>query len=142
MSSNQHRELKCHVGIGDAVTGEALVADDNFSARYDLDRIKGIFSRPQHALAGQSYVDKILVLNTAKGGVASAWMLYEMKSRGLAPKAILFNAANTILAQGAALANMAMVDRFADGDVTKLIKTGELVTVKPSEGVVLVGSAE
>lgn len=142
MSSNQQRELKCHVGIGDVVTGEALVADDNFSARYDLDRIKGIFSRPQHALAGQSYVDKILVLNTAKGGVASAWMLYEMKSRGLAPRAILFNAANTILAQGAALANMAMVDRFADGDVTKLIKTGELVTVKPSEGVVLVGSAE
>ena len=138
MSNNQQRELKCHIGIGDTVTGEALVADDNFSARYDLDRIKGIFSRPQHALAGKSYVDKILVLNTAKGGVASAWMLYEMKSRGLAPKAILFNAANTILAQGAALANMAMVDRFADGDVTQLIKTGEMVTVNPSEGLVIV----
>ena len=138
MSSNQQRELKCPIGIGDTVTGEALVADDNFSARYDLDRIKGIFSRPQHALAGKSYVDKILVLNTAKGGVASAWMLYEMKSRGLAPKAILFNAANTILAQGAALANMAMVDRFADGDVTQLIKTGEMVTVNPSEGLVIV----
>ncbi|MEM7747772.1 MAG: DUF126 domain-containing protein [Pseudomonadota bacterium] len=142
MSSNPQRELKCHVGIGDVVTGEALVAADNFSARYDLDRIKGIFSRPQHALAGQSYVDKILVLNTAKGGVASAWMLYEMKSRGLAPKAILFNAANTILAQGAALANMAMVDRFVDGDVTQLIKTGELVTVNPAEGLVLVDPAE
>lgn len=142
MSSNLQRELKCHVGIGETVTGEALVADDNFSARYDLDRIKGIFSRPQHALAGQSYVDKILVLNTAKGGVASAWMLYEMKSRGIAPKAILFNAANTILAQGAALANLAMVDRFADGDVTQLIKTGEVVTVKPAEGIVVVGPTE
>ena len=138
MSNNGHRELKCHVGIGETVTGEALVAADNFSARYDLDRIKGIFSRPQHALAGQSYVDKILVLNTAKGGVASAWMLYEMKSRGIAPKAILFNSANTILAQGAALANMAMVDRFADGDVTRLIKTGDRVTVKPSDGIVLI----
>ncbi len=78
-------ELRCHVGIGPVVTGEALVADDNFSARYDLDRIKGVFSRPQHALAGQSYKDKILVLNTAKGGVASAWMLHEMMSRGIAP---------------------------------------------------------
>ena len=68
-------ELKCHPGIGPTVTGEALVAQDNFSARYDLDRIKGVFSRPQHALVGQSYVDKILVVNTAKGGVASAWML-------------------------------------------------------------------
>ena len=140
MNSAPQRELKCHVGIGETVTGEALVADDNFSARYDLDRIKGIFSRPQHALAGQSYVDKILVLNTSKGGVASAWMLYEMKSRGIAPKAILFNSANTILAQGAALANLAMCDRFQDGDVTQLITTGDMVTVKPSEGLVLVGA--
>ena len=34
-------ELKCHVGVGPTVTGEALVTDDNFSARYDLDRIAG-----------------------------------------------------------------------------------------------------
>ncbi len=132
------RELKCHVGIGPKVEGEALVADDNFSARYDLDRIRGVFSRPQHKLAGESYRDKILVLNTAKGGVASAWMLHEMKSRGIAPKAILFNNANTILAQGAALADMAMVDRFADGDVTTLIRTGDRVEVDPENGVVRV----
>ncbi len=131
-------ELRCHVGIGPVVTGEALVADDNFSARYDLDRIKGVFSRPQHALAGQSYQDKILVLNTAKGGVASAWMLHEMMSRGIAPKAILFNRTNTILAQGAALAEMAMVDRFEEGDVTQLISTGDTVTVYPAEGRVVV----
>jgi len=136
------RELKCHVGIGEVVTGEALVASDNFSARYDLDRIKGIFSRPQHALVGQSYDGKILVMNTAKGGVATAWMLYEMKARGIVPKAILFNAANTILAQGAALADLAMVDRFEGGDVTQLIKTGEKVTVYPAEGRVIIGGAE
>jgi predicted aconitase with swiveling domain len=132
------RELKCHVGIGAVVTGEALVASDNFSARYDLDRVKGVFSRPQHALAGRSYKDKILVMNTAKGGVATAWMLYEMKARGIVPKAILFNAANTILAQGAALADLALCDRFDDGDVTTLIKTGETVTVYPAEGRVVI----
>ncbi len=133
-------QLKCHPGIGPAVTGEALVAQDNFSARYDLDRIKGIFSRPQHALVGQSYVDKILVVNTAKGGVASAWMLYEMASRGLAPKAILFNAANTILAQGAAFASMAMCDRFEDGDITTLVHTGETLLVEPEKGLVTITS--
>ena len=89
---------KCHPGIGERVSGIALVADDNFSARYDLDRNKGIFSRPQHKLSGQSYVGKVLVLNTAKGGVATAWMLHEMKSRNLAPAAILLNSTNTILA--------------------------------------------
>ena len=132
------RALKCHIGIGPTVRGEALVTDDNFSARYDLDRIRGVFSRPQHKLAGQSYKDKVLVVNTAKGGVATAWMLYEMVSRGVAPKAILFNRANPILAQGAALADMAVCDRFQDGDITALIKNGEIVTVEPSRGVVIV----
>ncbi len=130
--------LKCHIGIGPKVQGEALVANDNFSARYDLDRLKGVFSRPDHALAGQSYVDKILVVNTAKGGVATAWMLYEMASRNMAPKALLFNTANTILAQGAAFADMALCDRFEAGDVTTLIKTGEMLIVDPEKGQVTV----
>ncbi len=128
------RLLRCHFGVGPSVTGTALVADDNFSARYDLDRINGIFSRPQHKLHGQSYVDVILVLNTAKGGVASAWMLHEMTTRKLAPKALVLNSANTILVQGAALANLSMVDRFEDGDITSLVKTGETVTVDPAAG--------
>ena len=130
--------LRCHVGIGPRVRGEALVANDNFSARYDLDRLQGIFSRPDHALAGQSYVDRILVVNTAKGGVASAWMLHEMVSRGMAPKALLFNAANTILAQGAALAAMALCDRFEAGDVTALIETGDTLIVDPERGEVTI----
>ena len=64
------------------------MAYDGFSARYDLDRLAGTFSRPTHKLAGQSYIDKILILDTAKGGVASAWMLHEMKSRGVVPRAL------------------------------------------------------
>ena len=62
-------------GMGRRVEGEALVAKDGFSARYDLDRVRGVFSRPEHKLAGQSYVDRVLVLDAAKGGVATAWML-------------------------------------------------------------------
>ena len=126
--------LKCHRGIGPPVTGTALVADDIFSARYDLDRNKGTFSRPAHKLYGQSYVGKVLVLVTAKGGVASAWMLREMTARGMAPKAIIFDRTNTILAQGAAFADMAMVDRFEGGRPTQLIRTGDRLKVEPAAG--------
>jgi predicted aconitase with swiveling domain len=126
--------LACHKGIGPAVTGTALVAEDNFSARYDLDRDQGTFSRPAHKLYGQSYVGRILVLVTAKGGVASAWMLREMASRGMAPKAIIFDRANTILAQGAAFAGLTMVDRFEAGDPTRLIRSGDELRIEPAEG--------
>ena len=106
------------------------MACDGFSARYDLDRIAGIFSRPTHKLAGQSYVDKILILDTAKGGVASAWMLHEMKSRGVVPLALVFNSVNPILVQGAALANLPMLAGFGE-EITKLIPFGAEVEVNP-----------
>jgi predicted aconitase with swiveling domain len=128
--------LRCHKGIGPAVIGTALVAADNFSARYDLDRIKGVFSRPSHRLAGESYVDRILVLDQAKGGVATAWMLHEMRARGVAPRALIFNRVNPIIAQGAALAGLTLVDRFAGGDVTALLRTGDELRVDPAAGVV------
>ena len=128
--------LRCHQGIGPAVTGEALVAKDNFSTRYDLDRQAGTFSRPGHALAGQSYQDRILVLDQAKGGVATAWMLHDMRARGIVPKALLFNRVNPTLAQGAAFAAVTLLDRFVDGDVTELIRTGDRLRLDPAAGLV------
>jgi len=128
-------QLRCHRGIGPTVSGTALVAADNFSARYDLDRTKGIFSRPSHKLFGQSYAGRILVFDTAKGGVATAWMLHEMASCGIVPKALIFNRVNPILAQGAAFGNVALVDRFA-GDVTQIFRTGDELRVDPSIGIV------
>ena len=116
--------------MGPVVRGVALVAQDGFSARYDLDRVAGTFSRPTHKLAGQSYVGKILILNTAKGGVASAWMLHEMKSRGVVPLALVFNSVNPILVQGAALADLPMLAGF-DEDITAAVLSGSEVEVDP-----------
>ena len=123
--------IKYHMGLGPPVTGTALVADDNFSARYDLDRIKGVFSRPEHKLAGESYVGRVLVLDAAKGGVATAWMLYEMQARGVMPAALVLNAVNPIMAQGVALADFTMISGF-DCDITQAIANGATVEVDPT----------
>jgi hypothetical protein len=129
--------IKGHVGVGPKVSGIALVARDNFSARYDLDRIKGVFSRPAHALHGQSYVDRVLVLHTAKGGVATSWMLREMKNRGMAPAALLLNLGNPIMAQGAAFADLAFMDRF-EVDITEAIRSGDRISVDPGAGFITI----
>ena len=99
-------------GMGRKVQAPALVAKDGFSARYDLDRISGVFSRPEHKLAGESYVGRVLVLDAAKGGVATAWMLHEMQARGVMPAALVLNAVNPIMAQGVALADFTMISGF------------------------------
>jgi predicted aconitase with swiveling domain len=125
------RVLVARHAMGARVRAMALVAKDGFSARYDLDRIAGVFSRPSHKLVGQSYVGRILVLDTAKGGVASAWMLREMRMRDKAPLAIVLNSVNPILAQGAAFGDITMLAGF-DEDVTAAVAHGAEVEIDPA----------
>jgi uncharacterized protein len=129
-------ELRARHAMGSPVTGEALVARDGFSARYDLDRARGTFSRATHRLAGQSYVGRILVLDTAKGGVASAWMLHEMASRGVVPLALVFNSVNPILVQGAAFGDIPLLAGF-DGDITALVPNGARLELDPSKRILV-----
>ena len=117
--------------IGKPVRGQALVAKDGFSARYDLDRTRGVFSRTTHQLAGQPYAGRILVLDTAKGGVASAWMLHEMAARGVVPLALVLNSVNPILVQGAAFGNVTMLVGF-DGDITAKVPHGATLELDPA----------
>ena len=123
-------EFRASAAMGKRVRGRALVAKDGFSARYDLDRVNGVFSRPDHKLVGRSYVGCILVLDVAKGGVATAWMLHEMQARGIAPAALVLNTVNPIMVQGAALADFTMMSGF-ETDITLAVPDGSLVEVDP-----------
>jgi len=123
-------EFAATAAMGKRVRGRALVAKDGFSARYDLDRANGVFSRPEHKLADQSYVDRVLVLDAAKGGVATAWMLHEMQSRGVVSAALVLNSVNPIMVQGAAFAGFTMISGFAT-DITLAVPDGALVEVDP-----------
>ena len=125
------RKFVAEAAMGQLVRGRALVAKDGFSARYDLDRVAGTFSRPEHKLAGRSYVGCVLILDAAKGGVATAWMLHEMAARGVVPSAIVLNRINPIMAQGAALADFTMMSGFAM-DITLAVPDGALVEVDPT----------
>jgi len=123
-------EFRAAAAMGRPARGHALVAKDGFSARYDLDRGKGVFSRPEHKLAGQSYVGHILVLDVAKGGVATAWMLHEMAVRGMAPAALVLNRVNPIIVQGAAFAGLTLLSGFAV-DITAVVPMGVSVAIDP-----------
>jgi predicted aconitase with swiveling domain len=58
-----------------------------------------------------------------------------MAARGIVPRALIFNRVNPIIAQGAAFAGVALVDRFA-GDVTGLFRSGDTLRVDPAAGTV------
>ena len=115
---------------GDVVEGEALVSTEGFSPRYDLDRLTGEISRPGHAIEGENIAGKILFFPTAKGGIAAGWAFYDLASKDIAPKAIVFGKTNPVMVQGAVFAGITITEGWSE-DPSVLFQTGDTVRVDP-----------
>ena len=79
------------------------------------------------------------MLFRSKGGVATAWMLLEMQSRGIVPAAIVLNSVNPIIAQGAALGDVPLLAGF-DVDITQAIASGAMVEINAARKTISVVS--
>ena len=118
--------------FGQVVEGEALVSDEGFSPRYDLDRWTGQISRPGHALEGHNLRDKILITPSAKGGIAAGWAFYDIKHKGIAPKAFVFGVTNPVMVQGAVFAGITITEGWSASPYDS-IRTGDIVRVDPGK---------
>jgi predicted aconitase with swiveling domain len=116
--------------FGEVVEGEAIVSEEGFSPRYDLDRWSGIISRPGHKLEGLSIAGKVLFFPSAKGGVAAGWAFHDIKDKGFAPKAFVFGVTNPVMVQGAIFANITITEGW-DREPQHVIRTGDIVRVDP-----------
>jgi predicted aconitase with swiveling domain len=121
---------------GPSVTGEALVSNDDFSVRYDVDGETGTITRQSHDLYGSNIADKVLIFRRSKGGVATAWALFALKRRGLAPQALVCDVANPVFVQGAVLAGIPIMDAFTRTPRTS-VRTGDRVRVDTKARVLL-----
>ena len=115
---------------GDVVEGEALLSTEGFSPRYDLDRLTGEVSRPGHAIAGENIAGKVLFFPTAKGGIAAGWAFYDLASKAIAPKAIVFGKTNPVMVQGAVFAGITITEGWSESP-TEVFHTGDTVRVEP-----------
>lgn len=121
--------------FGSVVEGEALVSEDGFSPRYDLDRWTGLISKPGHKLEGASIRDKICFFPSAKGGVAAGWAFFDIKQKGIAPRALVFRVTNPVMVQGALFANITITEGLSRS-VTGVVRSGDWVRVDPARKVI------
>ncbi|GAC1413600.1 MAG: DUF126 domain-containing protein [Candidatus Velthaea sp.] len=117
-------------GFGPAIEGSVLISRAPFSARYDLDRTAGAFSRPGHPNEGELLAGKILFFPAVQGGVAGGWTFFELKSRDRGPAALVFGRTNPVMVQGAILARIPILDGLED-DAFTLIENGDIVRIDP-----------
>ncbi len=127
--------LRVQRAFGPVVEGEALVSEEGFSPRYDLDRWSGLITKPGHKLEGLSIVDKVCFFPTAKGGIAAGWAFYDIRAKGIAPKAFLFGVTNPVMVQGAVFSGITITEGF-DRSPREVVKTGDRVRVDPFRRVI------
>lgn len=124
------KSIRLKRAFGPVVEGEALVSSEGFSPRYDLDRWSGLISRPGHALEGHNIRDRILITPSAKGGIAAGWAFYDIRAKGIAPKAFVFGVTNPVMVQGAVFAGITITEGWSSSPYD-IIRTGDWVRVDP-----------
>jgi len=117
--------LKGRVICEGKAEGEALVTSQPISFFGGVNPKTGIVVEKGHELEGKCVKDKILVFPTGKGSTVGSYVIYQLKKNGVAPKAIINQECETIVAVGSIISNIPCVDRI---DISK-IKTGNRVRV-------------
>jgi len=115
--------------------GKALVSSEPIGFFGNVDPDTGMVVEKGHELEGQSIAGTVLVFPTGKGSTVGSYTLYRLKKNGKAPLAIICSESEPIVAVGAIIADIPMVDRV---DIST-ISTGDQVTVDGDE--VTVGSS-
>ncbi len=112
------------------VEGEALVSSQPIGFYGGIDAKTGIFIEKDHELEGQSVKDRILVFPRGKGSTVGSYVIYGLKRNGVAPRAIVNQETETIVATGAILAGIPCID----GIDISAIKTGNVLTIDAEKG--------
>lgn len=95
---------------GEAI-GLALVSREPVGFLGGVDPETGIVIEPGHELEGQCVSGRVLVFPTGKGSTVGSYTLYRMARAGTAPAAIINAESEAIVAVGAIIAGIPMVDQ-------------------------------
>jgi hypothetical protein len=110
---------------------EALVSTKPISFLGGVDPADGKIIEKKHDLSGLCIKDKVLCFPHGHGSTVGSYVLYSLAKKGLAPKAIINQTADSVVVVGAIIANIPMMDQV---DIRK-IKTGDTVEVDAGKGV-------
>ena len=115
--------------------GEALVSREPISFVGGVDPDTGRVVERGHELEGEVIKGKVLIFPHGKGSTAGSWIVYAVSKRGTAPSAIINREAEPIVATGAVIGNIPMLDRV-DPDPFSVIETGDFVRVDADNGII------
>lgn len=121
-------DIKCRMISKGKTSGKTIVTKDSISFLGGVDPKTGIVIDRRHELFNQCITDKILVIPSGKGSTVGSYVIYQMIKNNTAPKAIICQNAEPIIAIGAIISKIPMVDN-PDVDIVNTLKNDVCVTV-------------
>ena len=120
--------------------GSLLVSPAPISFLSGVDPESGVIVEKGHPLQGTSIAGRILAFPYGKGSTVGSYVLYALSRNGHAPAAIINTEAEAIIATGAIIGRIPMIDRISvplarlkdavavtvDGDLGSMEYEGEL----------------
>lgn len=126
--------------VGGKAQGEAIVSREAIAFYGGVDTLTGIVVERGHQLEGRNVSNKILVYPNGKGSTGNTYFLYDMATRGTAPKALIQVEAEPIQTLGAIMGNIPLVE-IKDNPL-EIISDGDYLEVDGDNGVVIVTKKE
>jgi uncharacterized protein len=112
--------------------GEALVSREPLSFLGGVNPETGVVIEPGHELNGRCIASKILVFPAGKGSTVGSFTLYRLARAGLAPAGIINAESEAIVAVGAIISEIPMVDQI---DID-LIRSGDQVSINQGQVII------
>lgn len=128
-------EIKCRMISKGKETGELLVTKDPISFLGGVDPNTGIVIDKKHELYNQCMTDKILVIPSGKGSTVGSYVIYQMAKNKTSPKAIICQRAEPIIAIGAIISKIPMVDN-PEVDIINHLKSDDIITVDANNSII------
>ncbi len=114
-------------------SGEALISHAPIGFLGGVDPETGVIIEKGHPLEGKNVAGKVLVFPNGKGSTVGSYVMLQLAKNGKAPAAIINVSAEPIIAVGAIISKIPMVDK-PEKDVFKELKDGMRVEVDADKG--------
>ena len=125
--------IKCRrISKGHAY-GSVLITKDSLSFLGGVNPDTGIIIDSSHELYGKKITDRILVIPSGKGSTVGSYVIYQMYKNKTAPRALIAIEAEPIIATGAIMAGIPMVDQPQESLYDNL-QEGDMVDLDADNG--------
>jgi predicted aconitase with swiveling domain len=118
-------------------SGEVLLSKDAISFLGGVDPHNGKVIEKGHALEGKCVAGKILVFPRGKGSTVGSYVMLQLIKNEVAPAGIINLEAEPIIAVGAIISNIPMIDKL-EKDPFTVLKNGQKIELDADKGQIVV----